>query len=148
MPVTTGACTRSKAESLEPTRDEQASARAAGPSFKADIMPVLERHCADAKGCHGSEPTESIALDLRAPSAFRELVNVPAKGRPGSWRIRPRDPAKSFMLDKLAGKLRADEGKAMPLDPDTGVPIVPSPVPPSFTESVLKPWIEAGAQDN
>jgi hypothetical protein len=108
----------------------------------------LKRHCADAKGCHGDEPTESIALDLRPATAFGELVNAPAKGRPGSWRIRPREPEKSFLLDKLAGKLRPDEGKAMPLDPDTGVPVIPSPLPGNFVSAVLRPWIEAGAPNN
>jgi len=144
-----GACTRAKSSDLlEPTRDQDASDRGVRPSFKLDIVPVLEHHCADPKGCHGDDPTESVALDLRSGAAFRELVDVPAKGRPGSWRVRPHDPAKSFLLDKLAGKLQSEEGKAMPLDPDTGVPIVPSPLPSGFIDGVLRPWIAAGAANN
>jgi len=36
----------------------------------------------------------------------------------------------------------------MPLDPDTGVPIVPSPLPSGFIDGVLRPWIAAGAANN
>jgi hypothetical protein len=118
------------------------------PSFRADILPILQRQCADPKGCHGEEPTESIALDLRPPYAFAELVDVPAKGRPGSWRVHRGDPANSFLIDKLRGKLRQGEGKAMPLDVDRGVPIEPSPLPPQFIDTVLRPWIAAGAPYN
>jgi hypothetical protein len=118
------------------------------PSFRAEILPVLQRQCADPKGCHGDEPTDSVELDLRPTRAFEQLVDVPAKGRPDSWRVRRGDPTKSFLLDKLKGPLRSGEGKMMPLDPETGVPLQPSPLPSGFIDGVLRPWIAAGAPNN
>src|SRR5437868_8736612 len=142
-------CSRAKrTDVLEQTPRQEASAPMAEPSFQADILPVLQRDCADAKGCHGLDPTESIAMDLRPPTAFQELVGVPAKGRPSSLRVLPGHPEKSFLVDKLTAKLRSGEGKAMPLDPDTGVPILPSPLPLGFVDGILRPWIAAGAPDN
>jgi len=148
--LVTSACTKAKSNGLpESGAVADVPARAlGGPSFRAEVLPVLQRHCADPKGCHGDEPTESVALDLRPGHAFQQLVDVPAKGRPSSWRVRRGDPSQSFLVDKLNGTLRHGEGKAMPLDENTGSPIEPSPLPPQFIESVLRPWIAAGAPDN
>jgi hypothetical protein len=106
---------------------------------------VLDRQCAQAKGCHGDEPTDSVALDLRRDHAYAELVGHPSLVRKGALRVKSGDPAASFLVDKLVGTLGPREGKTMPLDPDTGAPIVPSPLPPGFIERTLKPWIAAGA---
>jgi len=44
-------------------------------------------------------------------------------------------PGQSFLIDKLVGSLRFGEGKAMPLDPETGAPLETSRCqPPSSTE--------------
>jgi hypothetical protein len=118
------------------------------PSFRSEILPVLQRQCADPKGCHGDEPTDSVELDLRPTGAFEQLVDVPAKGRPNSWRVRRGEPTTSFLLDKLKGPLRSGEGKMMPLDPNTGVPVQPCPLPAGFIDKVLRPWIAAGAPNN
>src|SRR2546426_76014 len=40
------------------------------PSFRRDVLPVLVRNCASAKGCHGEDPTESVSLDLRPLGAY------------------------------------------------------------------------------
>jgi hypothetical protein len=121
---------------------------ALGSSFRHDILPVLLRTCAQAKGCHGEKPTDSVDLDLRAAAAYGQLVNHAAKARKGALRVKPGDPAASFLIDKLTDSLGPQEGKSMPLDPDTGAPIDPSPVPAAFIEDALKPWILAGAPDN
>lgn len=118
------------------------------PSFRREILPVLERHCSSADGCHGARPTDSVDLDLRASAAHSQLVNHPAKIREGAVLVRPGDVAASFLVDKLTGALAEREGKAMPLDADTGTPIEPSPLPPDFIERVLGPWILAGAPVN
>jgi hypothetical protein len=109
---------------------------------------VLVRHCASAKDCHGDEPAESVKLDLRAHAALGELVNTPAELRAGAVRVKPNDPGESFLIAKLTGFLGAKEGKSMPLDPDTGAPMSPSPLPSGFIEDVLAPWIASGAADN
>jgi hypothetical protein len=117
-------------------------------SFRGDVYPVLAKHCADSSGCHGDDPTHSVELDLREAAAYSELVGAGAEARPGALRISPGDPAASFLVDKLVGSLHAREGKPMPLDAQTGEPLVPRPVPPQFIDETLKPWILAGAPNN
>jgi hypothetical protein len=117
-------------------------------SFKRDVVPELVRSCATAEGCHGSAPTDSVSLDLRPDASYAQLVNADSEGRPGTARVSPGAPDASFLLDKLRGTLRAGEGKSMPLDAETGAPIVPSPLPPSYVDQVLVKWIAEGAKDN
>ena len=38
-----------------------------GPSFARDIAPVLEEHCARAKGCDGSEPASRVRAPASTP---------------------------------------------------------------------------------
>jgi hypothetical protein len=119
------------------------------PSFRADILPVMALHCASAEGCHGNKPTPSVSLDLSSSGAYAELVNKPSEGRRGAVRVKPGEPQASFLVDKLTGRLGpAQEGKRMPIDVDTGAPVVPSPLPPDFIEQVLEPWIAAGGPNN
>ena len=119
------------------------------PSFRADVLPVLALHCASAEGCHGDKPTPSVSLDLRAAFAYGELVNKPSEGRRGAVRVKPGDPQASFLVDKLTGRLGSvQDGKRMPIDVDTGAPVVPSPLPLDFVEKELEPWIAGGAPNN
>ena len=121
---------------------------AAIPSYSRAIAPVLERMCATARDCHGADPTLDIALDLRRGSSYAQLVNRPAQARAGAMRVKAGDPAASFLVDKLLGKLGPREGKQMPLDAQTGAPIVPSPIDRGYIDSILTPWIAAGAPNN
>jgi hypothetical protein len=118
------------------------------PSFGRDIEPVLEKTCTQADNCHGNVPAEAIDMDLRPPAAYEALVGRPAQARHGALRVAPGNVPASFLVSKLVGPLKHGEGKLMPLDPDTGAPAKPSPLPPDFVERVLKPWIAAGAQNN
>jgi hypothetical protein len=118
------------------------------PSFARDVWPVLDHHCAAAKGCHGDDPTDSVALDLRRAHAYAELVGHLSAAKKGAFRIQPNDPAASFLINKLTGALGPREGKQMPIDDMTGAPILPSPLPPGFVERTLTPWILAGAPNN
>lgn len=119
------------------------------PSFRGDIAPVLVLHCSSADGCHGNKPSPSVDLDLRDSSAYGQLVGKPSEARRGAQRVKPGDPESSFLVDKLTGRLgSAQEGKRMPIDAETGAPIVPSPLPADFVENVLEPWIAAGAPNN
>jgi hypothetical protein len=118
------------------------------PSFRRDIAPVLEKYCT-AKECHGAEPVPDVSLDLRAPFAYRQLVGVPAEmGETRRNRVAPYDVWGSFLVLKLTGPSGPREGKRMPLDPDSGEPLKPSPLPPRFVDDVVAKWIEAGAPDN
>jgi hypothetical protein len=60
----------------------------------------------------------------------------------------PGDAQASFLLDKLTGRLGpVQEGKRMPIDAETGAPVVPSPLPSDFMDG-LEQWIAAGAPNN
>ena len=118
------------------------------PSFRDAVLPVFFDHCTEARGCHGAQPAHAVDLDLRPPAAYRQLVNVAAEDRVSAVRVKPGAPDASFLVDKLTGKLGRDEGRPMPLDPITGRPTLPSPLPPRFVDDVLRPWIAAGAPDN
>src|SRR5262245_23865802 len=97
-------------------------------SYRGDVAPVLDRMCARARGCHGADPTHAVDLDLRAGASWAQLVNRPSEARKGAVLVKPGDPQGSFLANKLSGELGSGEGKAMPLDENTGVPRVPSPV--------------------
>ncbi len=116
-------------------------------SFRRDVYPVLARNCTTA-GCHGASGTQKVHLDFReAAAALRSLRDRPARDRPGWTLVAPGAPAKSFLVDKLTGRLVGNEGARMPLDPDLDVPVAASVLAP-FVENTLIPWIAQGAQDN
>lgn len=149
--VITGAagCTRPRSASTA-TPDARAAPSVAAtiPSFRSAVLPHLQKRCAQAEGCHGDKPTDSVDLDLRPAAAYQQLVNRAAKARTSAVRVKPGDPSASFLVAKLTGALQSREGKTMPLDADTGAPIEPVPTDPAFVERVLKPWIAAGAPNN
>lgn len=118
------------------------------PSFRFDVMPELVQNCAAADGCHGKQATHSVHLDLRPGAAYAQLVDRPSEVRKGAMRVRPGNVAASFIVNKIDGSLKPGEGKRMPLDEQTGMPTIPSPLSPDYVEKVLKPWILAGAPDN
>lgn len=117
-------------------------------SFRNDVLPVMAKNCANAEGCHGTKPTDSVDLDLRADAAYSQLVGAAAEARKGALRVKPGDHSASFLIDKLLGTLGPREGKAMPIDVQTGAPLNPSPLTPDYIEKLLKPWIQAGAPAN
>lgn len=131
-----------------PAAESEAPRAPAAPSFRRDILPVFAANCAGAHGCHGEEPTDKVELDLRADNAYGDLVDRPAKGRNGAVRVKPGDPAASFLVAKLTATQAATEGKAMPLDPRTGETTTMTPPAREFVDTVLRPWIAAGAPDD
>jgi hypothetical protein len=119
------------------------------PSFERDIAPVLEARCARAEGCHGTDPTPLVDLDLRRDRAYRELVGVRAEtGRVALLRVEPGHPAASLLVQKLTGRGGPGSGKRMPLDPGSGEPVTPSPIPAAWVDEVLVRWIEIGSPAN
>lgn len=134
-----------EAQAGETREGEAARPAAARPTFRGDVVPVLEANCAGAHGCHGAEPTTDVALDLRADNAYEELVSRAAKRRPGAVLVKPGDPDASFLVDKLLGHLAANEGKAMPLHERSGEVVQMTPPAREFVDRVLRPWISAGA---
>jgi hypothetical protein len=129
--------------------DESSAPQPATPvSFRRDVAPVLASNCATADGCHGPDGTQRVHLDLRAGAAYAGLVGRPSELREGAVRVDPGNPARSFIVDKLTGKLAAKgEGRPMPLDPVTGDARNPNPVE-GFVWKTLVAWIAQGAANN
>jgi len=90
-----------------------ASTAAAGPpapSFRDDVLPILERHCSDPKGCHGFDGTDSVNLDLTHTAAYHALVGHESEVRKDAMLVVPGTPDASFLLDKPSGHLRQVRG--------------------------------------
>lgn len=111
-------------------------------------MPYLAMRCASARGCHGNHKTRTVDLDLRPYAAYRSLVNRESDERLGARLVVPGDPAASFVVAKLLGKLRDKEGTAMPRDERDDRPVSPIPFDPDFIDNALVPWILKGARNN
>jgi uncharacterized protein (TIGR03118 family) len=93
-------------------------------------------------GCHnGSNPTTGAlpgSQNLTAGNSFANLVNVTSKEVPALLRVKPSDPANSYLIRKLEGA--ADiQGSRMPL----GGPFLDQP-----TIDLVKMWIAGGAPND
>jgi mono/diheme cytochrome c family protein len=109
----------------EPTTEATAASEEAsgpGPSFSADVLPVLTEKCAL---CHGSAGGWSAAT-------YDEVVN----GGLNAPAVIPGDPEKSLLVQKLR-----DTQTQGGLMPPTG------PLPMEEIELIVR-WIAAGAPDN
>jgi hypothetical protein len=78
----------------------------------------------------------------------RRSIRPSRRWIPRNWMPRSLTPTAASSSTKLTCRLAGHDGKRMPIDPDTGVTVEPSPVPAGFILQVLVPWIAAGAKDN
>jgi uncharacterized protein (TIGR03118 family) len=93
-------------------------------------------------GCHnGSNPPGGDlpgSQNLTSGNAFASLVNIPSKEIPGLLRIKPGDPALSYLVQKIEGA-SGIQGARMPLG---------GPFLDQATIDQVKSWITAGAVNN
>jgi hypothetical protein len=93
--------------------------------------------------CHMTSPF-SGGLDLKPAHAYQDLVNVPAMIAPTKLRVKPGDPANSFVVQKLTDTQGPTEGNPMP-DPVEGLMWMP----PNPTQlNILRCWVANGALNN
>jgi hypothetical protein len=116
----------------------------ATPSFSADIVPAIQSSCGSATStCHGgAAPTGHISYSGTADQIRAQLVNVvPANAPPGWVRVKPGDPANSWIIEKVTKDQPggAGYGARMPL----AAPVLCTP-----TVDTLSAWISAGAPSN
>jgi hypothetical protein len=93
--------------------------------------------------CHTKSPFDG-GLDLSKANAYKDLVNVQANIAPTKVRVKPSDPAASFLIQKLTNTQGATEGNPMP-DPVEGLRWMP---PDQANLDVLRCWIANGAKNN
>jgi len=88
--------------------------------------------------CHNAIGGRFNGLDLTAPVAYANLVNVASRFRSGAVRVVPNDPENSYLIHKLDGRA-AITGVRMPLG---------GPYLTSGQILVIRRWIETGAPNN
>jgi mono/diheme cytochrome c family protein len=93
-------------------------------------------------GCHNGSNAPGGALpgsqDLRAGHSFASLVNVASHEQPALMRVKPGDPANSYLIQKLEGAAGIS-GSQMPLG---------GPFLDQATIDKVKSWIASGAPNN
>jgi len=110
--------------------------RPATVSYSQDIQPIWNRSCGTAT-CHtGSRPAAGLSL---GENSYRNLVNVASVNAicRGNIRIVPFDPATSLLYRKVS-RDRTVCGNPMP-----SRSTLPAP-----DQTLIRTWIEEGAQDN
>jgi len=70
-------------------------------SFAHTIQPIFDRSCA-LGGCHVG-PVPTGGQDLTAGVAYSQSVNVPSTQQPRLKRVKPGDPANSYLVRKIQG---------------------------------------------
>lgn len=90
-------------------------------SFKDNVLPIFEQHCAE---CHGDEKSEDGLKLIRYRTVIGGSQNGPV--------IVPGDPDNSYLVELVvSGKM-----------PKEGDPLTPAEI------DIIKAWITAGALDN
>jgi uncharacterized protein (TIGR03118 family) len=93
-------------------------------------------------GCHDGSVAPSGALpgsqDLRAGHTYTSLVNVASHEQPALLRVKPGDPANSYVIQKLEGAATIS-GARMPFG---------GPYLDQATIDQIRAWIAAGAPNN
>jgi hypothetical protein len=118
-------------------------------TLTTDIQPILRNSCADTGRCHGPISMNAgmeggMDFSTAATSAAALLGSggsgVPAKTNPflGRLRVKPHDSGNSFIMDKLLGILRPDDGSQMPYDNSL------NPISDDDKRKIAE-WIDQGA---
>jgi uncharacterized protein (TIGR03118 family) len=93
-------------------------------------------------GCHnGSNPPGGAlpgSMDLRSGHTFTSLVSVASQEKPELMRVKPGDPANSYVIQKLEGAAGI-QGSRMPFG---------GPFLDQATIDMVKSWINDGAPNN
>jgi hypothetical protein len=131
----TAACDENLSTLAGPTPDLEVSFS----SIQQEIF--LTTDAAGRTACATCHRPGGIAafLDLASPSAYDQLVNVPAVTRAGAVRVIPGEPNASYLTRKIQG------------GPDIAGLRMPMNGPPYLTSgqvTIIRRWIEIGAPRN
>jgi hypothetical protein len=100
------------------------------PDFASIQANVFTPICTQ---CHvGANAPQGLRLD--AANSYGALVGVASSEQPGRLRVKPGDPANSYLIQKLEGS--AAVGSRMPLG---------QPALPDSTIQMIREWIASGA---
>jgi len=143
--LVSAACTRaSPPAETEPVCGASNAASAARVSFRAEVVPVLERSCAFVS-CHGAaEASHGVLLAKGAPEAMHAaLVGQVSARYTGQALVVPGDASRSFLVKKLdpglCGLPRGTGGCGEPM-PRKNPPL------PHASRVAIARWIDQGAK--
>ncbi|HEX7878500.1 MAG TPA: hypothetical protein VF720_03775 [Candidatus Eisenbacteria bacterium] len=107
------------------------------PTLASIQAEIFTPTCATAS-CHSTGQLEA-GLDLSAGKSYDSLINADCTteeaDREGLWRVKPGDPSKSFLIEKLRG-VPNSKGRRMPYD---------GPYLSDAEIDVIEQWIAEGA---
>jgi len=126
-------CLFSAAQETAGSKAAKAPCPADAVSFGRDVLPVLQDHCA---ACH-YDTQQWPGLNMATTEAYSALVNQKSGESGDEMLIKPKDPAHSFLLQKVSPKPPA--GKQMP---SYGRPLSAQEL------HLIEQWVRQGAQDN
>ncbi len=110
------------------------TAQSSAVSYAKDVTPILERECVK---CHDAKEHKG-KLDLSAGEGYRNLVGVPSSEVETIARVKPGDPAASYLWLKL--QHRTDKGSGMPKGLFFARKLSDRDL------DLIRSWIEGGAQ--
>jgi hypothetical protein len=110
------------------------TARAETPlSYAKDIEPIVVNECSK---CHGGDKPDK-GMDLSKGKGYAQLVNVKSQEVPAMVRIKPGDPAGSYLWLKVTHT--ATQGRGMPRT------LFGSKKLPQADLDIIQQWIIQGA---
>jgi hypothetical protein len=113
-------------------------------SFTTDVMPIFQTSCAFSV-CHGSStaPEGGMYLGPDAAQVYANIVNVASTEYPAMLRIKPGDPANSYLMHRVdddASNLAGCTSLACAeLMPQGGPPLAATDL------ATIRGWISEGA---
>jgi hypothetical protein len=116
----------------------------ATPHFSTDLLPMFQATCGSATStCHGAVtvPTGHFSWATgggrTAQDVYNDLINIPSSEAPGWVRVKPSDPAHSWLIEKVSS---ASPGGGYGAQ-------MPYAAQPLCTTTInnLKTWIQNGA---
>lgn len=144
------ACSSSSEPTLGGSKDggssgATADARRPYPSFRDDVVPLVQQSCA-LTACHSSKESNlGIFLRFEPAQIYAELkkTSPTATGEPF---VVPGDPAKSYLMVKLEGTQAALASKCP--NSNCGTVMPPDDKLPDEKIETFRKWIAEGAKDN
>jgi hypothetical protein len=123
-------------------------ARRPYPSFRDDVVPLVQESCS-LTACHASKESNlGIFLAYDSAQIYAELKKTSPTAM-GQQFVVPGDPAKSYLMVKLEGKQADLAAKcAGSAYPTCGVAMPPDNALSAAQLDTIRKWIAAGAKDN
>ena len=117
-------------------------------SFTNDVLPIFRGSCSLSSSCHNSTNTSpgGIYLGTQAGIVYANLVGVASTELPTAVRVKPGDPAASFLLHRIDGDACSLAGctttACSELMPQGGPPLEEA------KRLTIRAWIAQGAQSD